>query len=392
VVALGSGCTAATSSEPAAGSPPSRNAGATPTIASSVAAPAGKDLQATLDQARASSGAPGALALIRHGTELRWLTSGVADLDGTEIMPTTRFRIGSITKSMVATLVLSAVARGDVGLDDVVHDILPGRLRADPPITVRMLLDHTSGVFDEGNDGDPLADVDRLSDPALAAEARDLVTRYAAGERVIASDRLLVALAETHERYFAPGKGNHYSNINYQLAAMVLQQVSGAPLTDLLRDRIAAPLRLHDTSIAPPDLASPDLRGYVPSPTHDSLVDVTDDLSAFGNGGHGGVVSTAHDLLDVMDAIVSGQLIGPALTEVMQRPTIQSGNAYGLGLATYRLSCGIFYGHGGAVAGTVSIALVDPTEDRGVVAALDLQREADAGLAALADDLACASP
>ena len=210
------------------------------------------DVQGMLDLRRKLYGAPGALVVLRVGDQ-RWAaTSGTADTAGTPITDTTRFRIASITKPIVAALVLDAVAQGKVALDDVVGDLLPGVVRADPPVTVRQLLDHTSGIFDESNDGDPIADIEKLADPALRTEARALAQRYLAGERVIAPDRLLVALSETHDRYFAPGAGYHYSNTNYQLAAMVLEKVTGAALADVLRTRIVEPLGLdaHDRRAA----------------------------------------------------------------------------------------------------------------------------------------------
>jgi D-alanyl-D-alanine carboxypeptidase len=342
-----------------------------------------------LEAARIDYGAPGALGLIRFGATTWRGASGTADRDGATITPSTRFRIASITKPIVAALVLDAVGRGDLSLDDVVGDILPGVVRADPPITVRMLLDHTSGVFDEGNEGDPIADIARLTDADLRAEAEDLAARYADGERVIASDRLLVALAETHERYFPPGTGSHYSNINYQLAAMVLERATGRPIAGLLRTRIVEPLGLERTTIAPPDLGSPEMRGYRPSPTDGSLVDMTDDLVAFGNGGNGGIVSTADELAAMLDGIVSGRLIPPALVDEMRRPATASGGTYGLGLALYDLPCGTFYGHGGAVNGTGSIAMVDGTGERSVVVAMNLLTDIDAGLPDLAARLVC---
>ena len=118
--------------------------------------------------------------------------------------PADRFRIASITKLIVAALVLEAVAKEELSLDDVVATHLPGLVRAEPPTTIRQVLDHTSGVFNEGNEGDLVADIDRLKDP-LQREARDVLKRWTAGERVIAPDRVLVALAETHERARSPG-------------------------------------------------------------------------------------------------------------------------------------------------------------------------------------------
>ncbi len=107
------------------------------------------------------------------------------------------------------------------------------------------------------------------------------------------------------------------------------------------------------SSIAPPDLAPPEFRGYNASLADGSPVDVTGELLEFGNGGNGGVISTASDLLTIMQAIVSGKLIPAALVEEMERPVLQS---CGLGLATCDLWCGQFYGRGGSVTGTQSIA------------------------------------
>jgi D-alanyl-D-alanine carboxypeptidase len=342
-----------------------------------------------LDDARSGYGAPGALGLV-GAREATWRgASGTADRDGVEITDATRFRIASITKPIVAALVLDAVGRGELTLDDAVSEILPGVIRADPPITVRMLLDHTSGVFDEGNEGDPIADIVRLTDPAMQAEAEDLAARYVAGERVIASDRLLVALAETHERYFTQGTGYHYSNINYQLAGMVLERATGTPVSELLRARIVEPLGLERTTIAPPDVGSPEMRGYGVSTSDGELVDLTDDLVAFGNGGNGGIVSTADELATMLAGIVSGRLVPADLVDEMRRPTPASRHTYGLGLGVYHLPCGTFYGHGGAVNGTGSIAMVDEAGERTVVVAMNLLRDVDAGLPDVARRLLC---
>ena len=330
--------------------------------------------------------APGALAVVRAG-DRRWaVTTGTADHSGTPLTATDTFRIASITKPIVAAMVLAAVDRRELSLDDVVGDVLPGVVRGKPAITVRMLLNHTSGVFDETNEGDAEADVAQLNDPALASEAKQVMSRYAAGERVIASDRLLVALAETHDRYFAPGTGYHYSNTNYQLAAMVLEKVTGQRLAGLLRTGFVEPLGLRDTTLAPPDLTTPEMRGYAPGTTGGTPVDVTDDLIAFGNGGNGGVVSNADELLTILQAIVAGRLFSPALVADMMTP---ARGAYGLGLAAYPTGCGVFYGHGGAVNGTGSIAMVSADGRDGVVIAQNLLSDRDAGLAALAEQMIC---
>jgi CubicO group peptidase (beta-lactamase class C family) len=132
----------------------------------------------------------GGLALLARG-ESRWFaSSGTADTSGTPITETTRFRIASITKPIVAALVLDAVDRGEVALEDVVGDLLPGTVREDPPITVRQLLDHTSGVVDITNElttAEALqADIDRLPDKQIRAQAQAALDGSLAGQQVIA--------------------------------------------------------------------------------------------------------------------------------------------------------------------------------------------------------------
>jgi len=214
-------------------------------------------------------------------------------------------------------------------------------------------------------------------------------------------DRVIVALAETHPRYFAAGTGWHYSNPNYQLAGMVIEHAAGRPLAEVLADRISAPLGLASMSLAPADRTSPELRGYDAFAADGSLaatiaagrlVDVTDDLSFFGNGGNGGLLTTALDLARFFAALSSGRVLPPALLEQMREPSVPSWAAsgpYGLGLATYTMSCGRFHGHAGSVVGVQSIALADIEGRRVVVVAVNARAAADPGLAALADRLIC---
>lgn len=345
-----------------------------------------------LDDARQSYGAPGMLAVLRQGGQEWSGVSGAADLAGTGLSDSTRFRIASITKPIVATLVLDAVGRGELSLDDIVSDLIPGVLRPDPPTSVRMLLDHSSGIFNVGDEGDIQSDIANLTDPELKSQAIDVGTRYLAGERVSMTDRLYVALAETHDRYFEPGTGYHYSNVNYQLAAMVLTHVTDVPLTELLRSRVVEPLGLRHTTLAPADQSSPEMHGYGLNTADGSLTDLTNDFLALGNGGSGGVMSTAGELLTVMQAMVSGELLPAPLVTEMKRATAQSDNSYGLGLATYHLSCGTFFGHGGAVSGTHSLAIVTADGSEGVVIAINFRSGVDPNLLALAESLLCAKP
>jgi D-alanyl-D-alanine carboxypeptidase len=131
------------------------------------------------------------------------------------------------------------------------------------------------------------------------------------------------------------------------------------------------------------------MHGYLAEDTSAGLKDVTDDALALGNGGSGGVISTADELLTIMQAMVSGRLLDATLEADMKRATVESSGSYGLGLATYHLSCGTFYGHGGAIDGTQSIAIVRPDGSAGVVVAVNLRNSTDPDLLKFADTLIC---
>ena len=348
-------------------------------------------LQEALDAARRHHGTTGAIAVIHIGEQQWSLISGAADATGTPLTAAARFRIGSITKPIIAALALDQVAQGRIGLDEDVSHLVGSPLRPAPTVTLRMLLDHTSGIFDIGNEGDSIAGITELTDPVLINEASDLVRDVEAGNQAVASARLIVALAETQDRYFTPGTGWHYSNTNYQLVGIILEQLTGEPLAELLAQRIARPLDLEDTSLAPADRTSPELRGYAIDLQTGELIDATDDLLAFGNGGSGGIISTAEELTAILEAVIHGDLLPDGLRQEQMAVTEVSGQSYGLGLAVYELECGTFYGHEGRVNGTATIALVDAeSPERSAVIALN-RSGIDPGLRPLAEQLLCST-
>jgi D-alanyl-D-alanine carboxypeptidase len=266
---------------------------------------------------------------------------------------------------------------------------LPGALADEPAISIRMLLGHTSGIFNVGDEGDVVADIGRIEDPDLRRQTEDLAARYLAGEAVIAPAAVWVALARTHPLYFDAGAGYHYSNVNYQLAGMVLEEATGKDYATLLHERMAVPLGLSSTTTAPDDLRMPDLRSYTREGEGGALRDTTTDLLAVGNGGSGGVVSTAGELLDMFEAIIAGDLLPTTLRSEMVAPTAQSDGTYGLGVVTFVLSCGDYLGHAGAIAGMHALALVSSDGDTGAVLAANRRGEPEPDLLQAGDELLC---
>lgn len=161
------------------------------------------------------------------------------------------FRMGSNTKTMVATLVMQLVAKHQIALKDPVQKWLPGQVPNGSAITVRMLLNHTSGLFNN------------LYDPAVLAGFLGQDTRQW-------TPKQLLAAGVSHDPLFAPGAEYSYSNTNYiALGGLILEKVTGKGLSDLIQQRIARPLNLKHTYLATD--GRPDSRlahGYEPDAAH----------------------------------------------------------------------------------------------------------------------------
>src|SRR4051794_4989930 len=188
-------------------------------------------LQRSLDQLVAA-GAPGAVALLReHGRTTR-IAAGYANTrTKTRMRPSDRFRVGSVTKTFVATVVLQLAGEGKLSLDDSVEHWLPGEVPNGAAITVRQLLTMTSGIFDYLNDGD---------DAVLRRELANPNVRWTAPQ--------LVAIATAHPPRFAPGTSWSYSNTGYIVLGQIAEKAAGVSISDSLRDRIFTPAGLRATS------------------------------------------------------------------------------------------------------------------------------------------------
>ncbi|MFF7341788.1 serine hydrolase domain-containing protein [Streptomyces sp. NPDC008163] len=313
------------------------------------AAAATARLPAVLHRLTTVDGAPGALAEARGRRGNTVLTGGVADIDsGAPVRGDSRFRIGSMTKPFVATVVLQLVGEDRVALDAPVERYLPDVVRDHPGdwrgVTVRRLLQHTSGLPDYL---DFLNPQDVLADPLAHHDTRDLVD-----------------LALDQPRTFRPGHGWDYSNTNYLLSGMLIEKVTGRPYGEEIRRRIIEPLGLTATSVPgdDPAIPGPHPRGYVRPGEEAPLMDATA-INPSVAGASGEMVSSASDLNRFLGALLGGRLLEPAqLGEMMKARPVGDGRAYGLGLERRWLPCGgSYWGHGGDIFGfqTAGGATVD---------------------------------
>jgi D-alanyl-D-alanine carboxypeptidase len=291
-------------------------------------------------------GSPGALVYVRDAKGARVGTAGYANLRTRErLRGDHAFRVGSITKTFVATVVLQLVAEGVVRLDDSVEQWLPGLVPNGRAITVRQLLNHTSGIYNY------------TDDPAVIRSlARNPLANW--------TPAALVQVATAHRPLFAPGTSWSYSNTGYILLGLVVEKATGQPLAGELRRRVFEPLALTRTSLPEaPTLAPPFARGYLPP--GNGLVATPRgrprDVTAWSPSwawAAGALVSTAADLARFYAALVRGELLAPAqLAELKTTvPVLGGPDQYGLGLMRTPLTCATAWGHGGAVPGYTALA------------------------------------
>ncbi|WP_427917199.1 serine hydrolase domain-containing protein [Streptomyces sp. cg40] len=306
-------------------------------------------------------------------------------------------REASNTKTVMATLVLQLVAEHRLALTDLVEKWLPGQVRNGRAITLRMLLNHTSGLFDY------------TDDPALAPAltGRD--------PHVWTSAEIL-RLVSGHPALFEPGSAWSYSNTNYIAIGAVLEKATGKSLAELVRDRIAGPLGLRHTFYAtgsawrdrhahgyepdaahmPPDVPE-EFRTYA-GPQHDEHVDVTGDYVT-ADGADAAIVSTAGDWSRFYGALMSGRLLPTAQLAEMRTTVPEDGPGdpqelgYGLGIETAKTDCGTVWDHVGIVPGYATYNVTDSTGRRTAAfffATSTLTKEGHQAGAALMDAVNCA--
>ncbi|WP_181449552.1 serine hydrolase domain-containing protein [Streptomyces cyaneus] len=305
-------------------------------------------------EAAVDAGVPGVTATAKDGRGEWSATEGVGDLkSGKPRSAQDRYRVGSITKTFVATVLLQLEAEGRLSLDDTVEEWLPGVVRGNghdgSRITLRQLLNHTSGIFNYTADED-FGRTYFLKDGFF--EHRYDTKKP--GE--------LVALAMTHKPDFEPGTSWNYSNTNFVLAGMVIEKATGRPYGDAIRERIIKPLHLTATSVPgtrvtvpqPSSLAYSKLAETATGPTYD--VTKINPSIAYAAGE---MISDSSDLNRFYAALLRGKLLPrEQLTEMTTTVPLDEGNGYGLGLMKATLSCGVtVWGHGGGIHGSISEAI-----------------------------------
>ena len=308
-------------------------------------------------QALVGAGATGVSALVDDGHGVGRFAVGSARLDPPlALRPADQFRVGSITKTAVSVVALQLAEQGRLSLRDSIESWLPHVVPNGSAITLRMLLNHTSGIFNYTDDQDFFATV-------LAHPYRHW------------SPRELVDVATSHPPVFAPGTDWSYSNTNYILVGLVLQKATGKSVADLVQQRVIRPLHLENTYLAgTAGFRSRFAHGYAPPGL---LGDGYVDLSRWSPSwawAAGALVSNAPDLARFYQSLLSGRLLSPAMLHQMTTTVSAApGLGYGLGIFTADTPCGTIWGHDGGIPGYVSIAYNNAEGTRSAVVLMPTQ-------------------
>lgn len=298
-----------------------------------------------------------ASGVVRHGTPVWYGFAGTTDADEPHALPTadTQFRMGSITKTFTAVLVMQCRDDGLLDLDDRLEQHLPGT--AHGGLTLRRMLAHRSGLQRE-----PVGEVwERPEGPQR--------------------DELLARLEEA-EAVLPPARRWHYSNLAYALLGEVAGRLRGSEWHDVLRDRVLGPLGMHRTT---PRRTPPYARGYFTDPYADRLHEepefpgnafapaaelwtTVDDLGRWGS-------FLADPVGEVLAADTVEEMCQPQVMYDLDGWTL----GWGLGLMLHRRGERVLVGHDGAMPGFLAGLAVRRPEKVGAVVLANTSAGADPG-------------
>jgi len=295
-------------------------------------------------------GAPGAsICVIRDGRIVWSRAFGVADLE--QHVPATaetRFRIGSVSKSLTSVAIGRLVQAGQLDLDAPVQRYVPGFPEKRYPITVRQVAGHLAGIrhYDTGE-----------------FENREHYATVTEGLAIFAADSLL----------FEPGTQFSYSSYGYNLLGAVIEGASGRPYREYMRDEVLDPAGMTHTSFEHPDSIIPDRgRYYTRTDSTGPTINATyvDNTYKWPSGGF---LSTAEDLARFGDRLLRGELLRPETVTLLWTPMRTSNGTtteYGIGWTVESDSLGRrrVRHSGGSVGGTAHLIIYP--EQRVVVAVL----------------------
>ncbi|CAL9344409.1 D-alanyl-D-alanine carboxypeptidase [Streptomyces sp. enrichment culture] len=307
-------------------------------------------------------GPPGVIVVLQRDGAPRVLRAGVADLEtGRPIEPADHMRIASTAKAFSGAVALRLVQEGVLGLDSTLGRTLPRVPRAWRKVTLRQLLNHTSGLPDY-------------------SEAPEFVELLLADPRRTFDPRRLLDFVADEPLRFRPGSQYRYSNSDNIAVALMAEAVTHWPYEDLLERIVYRPLGLRDTSLPLGyEMPEPYMHGYAVEPP-EPPEDVSEALSASGVWASGGIVSTPRDMTRFIRGYAAGRLTSEAVVREQRRwiegasePAGPGRNRAGLGIFRYDTRCGTVLGHTGNFPGYTQLIAATPDGRKSLTFSLTTQ-------------------
>ncbi|WP_329549994.1 beta-lactamase family protein [Streptomyces sp. NBC_01356] len=307
-------------------------------------------------------GPPGVIAVLERGSRIEVYRAGVAEVGtGRPVEVTDRMRIASTAKAYSGAVSLQLVDRGKLRLRDTVGKVLPRLPRAWHRVTLRQLLNHTSGLPDFSGDPEFLALV--AENPRRHFDSRRLLD-FVAGEPLV----------------FRPGSRYAYSNSDNIAVALMAEAVTGRRYEDLLAQLVYRPLDLRSTSLPQGyRMPGPYMHGYDVTPP-DPSEDISEVLSASGVWASGGIISTPKDMTAFIRGYAGGKLVSDRTrrqqlkwVDGASEPAGPGTNNAGLAVFRYTTRCGVVYGHTGNFPGYTQLVAATPDGKRSLTVSLTTQ-------------------
>jgi len=313
-------------------------------------------MQAILDRYSQAHQGVGLQATVIYPDGSIWTgVSGYANLEKKCLLtPQHLLGLGSISKLFTATLVLDQVEKGSLSLDTDAETWFPWLHRQS--VTVRMLLNHTSGI--PNYTAKPAYLFRALAFPGKDWEPEELAN-----------------LVESQSLLFLPGSRHEYSNSNYILLGLILEEITGSAYPDLLDEILLNPLELEDTYAIQSPATCAMANAYDESLLHLGRRNVTGFRRSLMSSAYsaGGLMSTSSDVAFMVKNLFEGHLISQALVEQMTRLVsaadehVPSQVGYGLGVRSLEISSETWVGHTGSIPGYSGIAMYNPERDLTIV-------------------------
>ena len=318
-------------------------------------------------------GPPGGVVTLRRGSRTTVLTAGVSDVaTGRRPRGTDHMRIASAAKAFSGAVVFKLVSRGRIRLGSTIGEVLPGLPRAWRRVTVRRMLNHTSGLPDY-------------------TQSDGFRKHFGTDPGGFVSPQRVIGWVRQDPLVFRPGSRYEYSNTDNIVIGLMAQKVTGRPYGRLLKRFVFRPLSLGETSFPTTvGLPRPFLHGYL-TETGAPPEDVSELLNPSGAWASGAIVSTPLELGTFIRGLLGGRLFSAELQSRQLRfvrggrssPPGPGANSAGLAVFRYRTRCGTVYGHTGNYPGYVQFMAATRDGRRSVTSSFSIPAPAGALLAQL---------